>query len=163
MIRDFPGWIVVVLIGSFAFLFAHIHFVQTWDALYAVEPWPGFEAAARRGLIDPWFGNSPRSLWITQEVLFALAAVIALLRRERMWTAGLVFWLGVMLPLVPFLLFRSLESDAGYLTTSRLLESGLWSTAILLEAARTVLPILLAVLVARILAVFGAVVRGASG
>lgn len=162
MIREFPGWVAVLLIGSFVFLFAHVHFAQTWETLYVVEPWPGFEESARRGLIDPWFGNSPRSLWVTQEVLFALAIVIGLMRSERVWTAGLVFWLGVMLPLIPFLLFRSLRSDAGFLATSPLVESGLWSTAILLEAGRTALPIALGLVCARILGLVNAVLRGAA-
>ena len=93
MKRD-AGWIVSLLTGLLTFLVLHLLFVSAWDRHFAAAPWPGYEESARRGLIEPWFINSPRSLWLTRAAFFMVALVAALGRRAKRWPHAALLWAG---------------------------------------------------------------------
>ncbi len=88
------------LTGLLAFLLLHLLFLSTWSDLFAVRPWPGYEAATASGIVEPWFVHSPRSLWLTRGVYLALGLVVAQRAGNRppallaLWTgaaAGTIF------------------------------------------------------------------------
>ncbi|HUF67310.1 MAG TPA: hypothetical protein VMM79_01570 [Longimicrobiales bacterium] len=81
--------------GLAAVIGLHALFVVTWDVLFAKPPWPGYEESARLGMIEPWFVNSPRSLWLTRIVLFTLAFGVVLSVRRRRAARVLALWIGV--------------------------------------------------------------------
>lgn len=119
------------LAGLAAFLLLHLLFRLCWDSLFALAPWPGYEESMRRGLVEPWFVHTPRSLWLTRVVFFALALGIALARTHARWSTALGLWLGAAAGIV-----------FTYATTSvRTLEWG-W-LGFVLYPFRVVLPILL--------------------
>lgn len=144
--RQLAPWYLVVVLGAVTFLMLHIHFVTVWEELYAVSPWPGFEAAAREGLVEPWFGSSPRSLRVTQTVLFGLAAVLGVMRSREGLRTALALWLGVLLPLIPVLLVRAVTSETGLATISSMSELPITWLALPLEALRTGAPVFAGVL-----------------
>jgi hypothetical protein len=88
------GPLLSALTGLFVFLSLHLFFRWTWDRLFASAPWPGYEESARLGLVEPWFVNSPRSLWITRTVLFAVACGSAFWRRSGRWPNAALLWAG---------------------------------------------------------------------
>lgn len=149
--RGLAPWVLVVVLGAVTFVILHIHFVTVWEDLYAVAPWPGFESAARRGLIAPWFGNSPRSLRVTQLVLFVLAGVLGVMRSGEGLKTGAALWAGVLIPLVPVLFVRVATSDTGLVTLSPMTGSDITWMSLPLEAVRTAAPIFLGVLAGMIL------------
>jgi hypothetical protein len=83
------------ILGAGTFVLLHVFMVATWRTLFAVAPWPGYEGAARAGIVSPWFINSPRSLWLARATIFSVAFLLAALRRSPPWRVALVFWLGV--------------------------------------------------------------------
>lgn len=93
MKRD-TGWIVSALTGLLTFLLLHLLFAGTWDRLFAVAPWSGYEESVRVGLIEPWFVNSPRSLWLTRALFFAVAFGLAAARRAGRWPNAAALWAG---------------------------------------------------------------------
>lgn len=80
--------------GFAAFVGLHALFVVGWEFLFARPPWPGYEESARMGMIEPWFVNSPRALWLTRIVLFGLALGIVLPVRTRRLARTAAFWAG---------------------------------------------------------------------
>lgn len=99
MTRD-TGRIVSLLTGLLTFFGLHLIFVATWDRFFLVAPWPGYEESARLGLIEPWFVNSPRSLWLTRTVFFLVALVFALGRRPGHWPRAALLWAGAAIALM---------------------------------------------------------------
>lgn len=61
----------------------HALFVTGWDTFFSRPPWPGYEDSLRFGMVEPWFVHSPRALWLTRLVLFALAFGVVLSIRQR--------------------------------------------------------------------------------
>lgn len=139
--RRLAPWYLVVVLGAVTFIMLHIHFVTGWEQLYVASPWPGFEAAAREGLIEPWFGSTPRSLRVTQTVLFGLAVVLGVMRSQEGVKTALALWLGVLLPLIPVLFVRAVTSDAGLVTVSSMSDLPITWLALPLEALRTGAPV----------------------
>jgi hypothetical protein len=139
--KDFPPWILAAVLGALTFAFLHLHFVSSWQELYVSAPRPGFGEAARRGLIDPLFADSSRSLRLTEAVLFALALVTGLTRGRRPWSTAVAVWIGVMLPLVPVLVARSVLSGQKVLTVSAFGQGEIPAIALVYEAVRTGAPI----------------------
>jgi hypothetical protein len=86
--------VVSALTGLLTFLSLHLLFVGTWGRVFAAAPWPGYEESARLGLIEPWFVNSPRSLWLTRAVYFLVAAGFAAGRRAHRWPNAALLWAG---------------------------------------------------------------------
>lgn len=142
----FAPWYLVVVLGAVAFIMLHIHFITAWEALYVTAPWPGLEAAAREGLVDPWFGSTPRSLRVSQVVLFGLAGVLGVMRSKEGMKTALALWLGVLLPLIPVLVARAVTSEAGLVTISPMTDVPISWLALPLEALRTGVPIFVGVL-----------------
>lgn len=158
--HGFPPTVVLVVLGAMTFLLLHLHFVTVWDQLYAVEPWTGLENAARTGLLEPWFGSTPRSLRVTQTVLGVVALIVGLLRTAGPWRAGLSLWIGVLLVLLPVLVGRTFLSETGLLVVAPMSGEPLTWLAIPLEAVRVGLPVFAGIAVSRVLfalrrAVFG--------
>lgn len=144
--RSLAPWVLIVVLGAVTFIILHIHFVTVWEDLYAVAPWPGFESAARRGLIGPWFGSTPRSLRVTQAVLFVLAAVLGVMRSGEGIKTGAALWAGVLIPLIPVLFIRVATSDTGLVTLSPMTGGDITWMSLPLEAVRTAAPIFLGIL-----------------
>jgi hypothetical protein len=160
--KDFPPLIVAVVLGALTFGFLHLHFVTSWQELYVNAPWPGFEQAARRGIIQPWFTNSPRSLRVTEVVLFGLAFLVGLIRGAQPWVTSLALWLGVMIPLVPVLVARSLLANSRILTITVFGHGDIPTLALVYEAVRTGVPIVVGMLCAMILLVLWRALFGGS-
>lgn len=99
MARD-TGRMVSLLAGLLTVSALHLFFIWTWGRLFIVAPWPGYEDSARLGLIEPWFVNSPRSLWLTRTVLFFLALGFALGGRRGRWPRALLLWAGAALAVI---------------------------------------------------------------
>lgn len=158
--KDFPPLILAGVLGALTFAFLHLHFVTAWQELYVRSAWPGFEQAARRGLIQPWFTNSPRSLRVTEVVLFGLAAAVGLTRRSRPWATATALWVGVMIPLVPVLIARSFLSGSKILTITVFSRGDIPTLAVLYEAVRTGAPIFAGMLAATILVWLGRALKG---
>lgn len=116
--------------GLLAFLLLHFLFVLNWS-WFAAAPWPGYEAAMARGIVEPWFVHTPRSLWLTRAAIFLLAMTAALLRMHSTIATAFAIWLGAGIGIV-----------FAYTTTSLpALEWG-W-LGFLLYPLRIVLPVLL--------------------
>lgn len=81
------------LSGLLAFLLLHLLFVLHWQ-WFAAAPWPGYEAATARGIVEPWFVHTPRSLWLTRAVLFLIAATFAFARSSSTLATAISIWLG---------------------------------------------------------------------
>lgn len=148
---DFPPRVLVVVLGAVTFVMLHIHFVTAWEALYAAAPWPGFEEAAREGVLGPWFGSTPRSLRVTQTVLFVLACVLGIMRAGEGMKTALGLWAGVLLPLIPVLVARAITSETGLITITPMSDQPMTWMAVPLEAIRTAAPIFLGVLAGLVL------------
>jgi len=88
------GRLAALLAGFLTFVGLHVLFVLTWDRVFARSPWPGYEASARLGLVEPWFVNSPRSLWLTRAAFFAAAFIIGFGRRSGRWPRATLLWAG---------------------------------------------------------------------
>jgi hypothetical protein len=140
--KDFPPWILAAVLGALTFAFLHLHFVSSWQELYVSAPRLGFGDVAHRGLIDPVVANSSRSLRLTEAVLFALALVTGLTRGRRPWSTAVAIWVGVMLPLVPVLVARSVLSGERVLSVSAFGQGKIPAVALVYEAVRTGVPIL---------------------
>ncbi|HKK27998.1 MAG TPA: hypothetical protein VKB18_07935 [Gemmatimonadota bacterium] len=149
--KEFPSFILAGILGALTFAFLHLHFVTAWQELYVQSAWPGFEQAARRGLIQPWFTNSPRSLRVTEIVLFGLSFVVGLVRGNRPWGMATAVWVGVMTPLIPVLIARSFLSGSKILTITVFSHGDIPTLALLYEAVRTGVPIFAGMAAATIL------------
>jgi len=88
------------LAGTLAFLLLHLFLEATWQRLFLIAPWPGYEQSARLGLIEPWFVSTPRSLWLTRIAFFLLALGGALVLRRGRWTVAFLFWTGAALGVI---------------------------------------------------------------
>jgi len=86
--------LATLLTGTLVFLLLHLVFVFGWSRFFLAAPWPGYEESARRGLLEPWFINTPRSLWLTRTAFFTLAFVNAVARGRHRWPAALLLWTG---------------------------------------------------------------------
>lgn len=150
-LKEFPPWVLVVILGAVTFVMLHIHFVTAWEELYAAAPWEGFEAAAREGLLDPWFGSTPRSLRVSQGVLLVLAAVVGIMRADDAMKAGVALWVGVLIPLIPVLFVRAVTTDSGLVTLSPMTDLPITWFSIPLEALRTAAPVFVGILAGLIL------------
>lgn len=158
--HGFPPTVVLVVLGAITFLLLHLHFVTVWDQLYAVQPWAGLEKAARTGLLEPWFGSTPRSLRVSQAVLGVVALVVGLLRTDDPWRAGLSLWIGVLIVLLPVLTGRTFLSETGLLVVAPMSGEPLTWLAIPLEMVRVGLPVFVGIAASRMLyllrrAIFG--------
>lgn len=124
--------------GLLVFLLLHLLFVLRWSWFSAV-PWSGYEAATARGIVEPWFVHTPRSLWLVRAVLFGVALLFSLRRTNGWLLNALALWLGAAAG-VAF----------AYATTSLpALEWG--SLGYLLYPMRVMLPVLAGALVGAIL------------
>lgn len=157
---EFPPYVVIAVVGAVAFLMLDLHFVTTWEELYATAAWPGLREAARGSLMEPWFGSTPMSLRMTQGALFVLALVVSLIRSKDMGTAGLALWVGVLIPLVPVLLGRTILSGTALTTFAPMSERPLVWLAVPVEAVRVGVPILLGVAAGAILSYIGRALFG---
>ncbi|MGD8278870.1 MAG: hypothetical protein PVH00_12615 [Gemmatimonadota bacterium] len=83
-----------LLAGTLMFLLLHLCFVTTWARLFLTAPWPRYEESARLGLIEPWFMNSPRSLWLTRIAFLLLAFAFAVARGRGRWPFAFLIWAG---------------------------------------------------------------------
>lgn len=83
-----------VLPGFAATVGLHALFVTGWDAFFARPPWPGYEDSLRFGMIEPWFVHSPKALWLTRLVLFAVAFGVVLSVRQRRAARTFALWIG---------------------------------------------------------------------
>jgi hypothetical protein len=81
------------LCGLLVFLLLHLLFVVNWPWFMAV-PWPGYEVATARGIVEPWFVHTPRSLWLTRTAFFIVAMVTVLLRDGAQSANAFAIWLG---------------------------------------------------------------------
>lgn len=149
--HGFPPWVVLVVLGALTFLLLHLHFTTAWEGLYAPQPWSGLEAAAREGLLEPWFGSTPGSLRVTQTVLGGLALVVGLLRSDDPWRAGLALWVGVLVPLIPVLFGRTVLTETGLLVVTPMSDEPLTWLALPLESVRVGVPIAVGIAAARVL------------
>jgi hypothetical protein len=86
--------VAIVLAGGLVFLTLHLIFILTWDRFFTTSSWPGYEASANGGLIEPWFVNTPASLWFTRATLFVMAFSITLFAGARPGSAALAFFTG---------------------------------------------------------------------
>lgn len=157
---EFPPYIVIAVVGAVAFLMLDLHFVTAWEELYVTAVWPGLQETARGGLVEPWFGSTPMSLRLTQGTLFVLATIVALMRSDDAGKAGLALWVGVLIPLVPVLLGRTILSGTALTTFAPMSDQPLIWMAVPVEAARVGVSILAGVLVGGILRFFGKVLFG---
>lgn len=160
MKAEFPPWALIGVLGAVTFLVLDLHFVTTWEELYAAAAWPGLQEAARGSLVEPWFGSTPMSLRITQGTLFVLATIVALMRSDDAGTAGLALWIGVLIPLVPVLLGRAVLSGTALTTFAPMSDEPLTWLAIPAEAVRVGVPILAGVMMGAVLRFFGRLLFG---
>lgn len=133
---EFPPWVVIAVAGAIAFLLLDLHFVTSWEELYAAGTWPGVREAARGGLLEPWFGSTPRSLQLTMGTFFVLAVIVSLMRTDDSAAAGIALWVGVLIPLVPVLLGRTVLSGTGLTTFAPMSDEPLVWMAVPLETLR---------------------------
>lgn len=152
---EFPPWVIIAVLGAITFLLLDLHFVTSWEQLYAAGAWPGLQATARGGLMEPWFGGTPMSLRMTQGAFFVLAFVVSLMRSNDAAMAGLALWVGVLIPLVPVLVGRTLLSGTGLTTFAPMSDEPLVWMAVPLEAVRVGVPIVAGVLAGAILRFLG--------
>jgi hypothetical protein len=118
------------LSGLLVFLLLHLLLVVKWSWFMAV-PWPGYELATARGIVEPWFVHTPRSLWVTRAAFFMLAMVTVWLRTGARSANAFAIWLGA-----------GIGVALAYATTS--LPSLEWGwLGFLLYPLRLVLPVLL--------------------
>lgn len=157
---DFPPYVVVAVIGAVTFLMLDLHFVTSWEQLYAAAAWPGLQATARGSLVEPWFGSTPMSLRLTQGGLVVLAMIVSLMRSEDAGMAGLALWVGVLIPLVPVLLGRTILSGTALTTFAPMSDEPLIWLAIPVEAVRVGVPILVGVVAGRVLSWTGRALFG---
>ena len=78
--------------GIVIFVILHLHFVWSWDALYAAHPWRGYHP----GVAPAFFSTSPRSLLIASLVLLAAALGLTLIPPGQRPGTGAALWIGVM-------------------------------------------------------------------
>lgn len=157
---EFPPYVIIAVVGAITFLLLDLHFVTSWEELYAAAAWPGLQATARGSLMEPWFGSTPLSLRLTQGTFFLLAVAISLMRTDDSMTAGLALWVGVLIPLVPVLLGRTLLSGTGLTTFAPMSDEPLVWMAVPIEALRVGIPILLGVMAAGVLRFLGRALFG---
>lgn len=157
---EFPPWVVIAVVGAVTFLVLDLHFLTTWEELYATAAWPGLQETARGSLVEPWFGSTPMSLRITLGTLFVLATVVSLMRPNDAGTAGLALWFGVLIPLIPVLLGRTILSGTALTTFAPMSDRPLIWLAIPVESVRVGIPILAGIVAGGILRFFGRVLFG---
>ncbi len=155
--KDWSTLIVALLLGALTFAFLNGYFVASWQVLYVGSSWPSLSELVRRGVVEPWLVDSPLGLRVTEGVLFGLSLLVGLIRGREPWSSAFAVWLGVMLPLVPVLVARSLLSNSRLLTMSVFGHGDIPSLAILYEAVRTGLPIFAGILIAMVLVWLGRV------
>ncbi len=85
-----------VLAGAVVLLILQIHFVLTWESLYAHYPWKGYAP----GVSPAFFSSSPRSLTIADAVLFAMALALTMVPPGQRSGIGGALWAGVMVAVV---------------------------------------------------------------
>jgi hypothetical protein len=85
---------IIALVGCLAFALLHLLFVLAWQRFFTASAWPGYEETTQSGLVEPWFVNTPRSLWLTRITFFVLAFITARTVRDRPGTAALALWVG---------------------------------------------------------------------
>jgi hypothetical protein len=83
------------LAGVVVFLILHLHFVLSWDTLYAHHPWSGYAQAG-----PAFFSASPRSVMVAGAVLFAAALALTLVPMGHERGTGAALWAGVMSAIV---------------------------------------------------------------
>lgn len=157
---EFPPWALIMVLGAVAFLLLDLHFVTSWEQLYAETAYSGVRDAARGGLVEPWFGSTPTSLRMTLGALFLLATAVSLIRTDDAAMAGVALWVGVLIPLVPVLLGRTILSGTGLTTFAPMSDEPLVWLAVPVEAARVGVPILAGVMAGGILRFVGRVLFG---
>jgi hypothetical protein len=120
--------LLYVLAGAVVFLILHMHFVMAWGSLYAPHPWTGYAP----GVSPAFFSSSPRSVTITNVVLFATALGLTIIPPgQRPWT-GAALWAGVMSAVVLV-----------WLATARLRQdSNMWPIDFVFLSVLTGLPML---------------------
>lgn len=157
---EFPPWAIIAVVGAVAFLLLDLHFVTSWEELYAAGTWPGIREAARGSLLEPWFGSTPRSLRLTMGTFFVLATLVSLMRTDDMMAAGIALWVGVLIPLVPVLLGRTVLSGTGLTTFAPMSEEPLVWMAVPMEALRIGVAIVAGILAGAVLRLLGRFVFG---
>src|SRR5437762_13853913 len=80
------------LAGAVVFLILHVHFVLAWESLYAQHPWTGYNPGASAA----FFSSSPRSVAITNVVLFATTFALTILPAGQRPGIGAALWAGVI-------------------------------------------------------------------
>lgn len=81
-------------LGLSAVVGLHALFILGWDGFFSRSSWPGYEYSMQAGMVEPWFVNTPRSLWLTRVVLFALAFVVIVPIRHGRLARTSALWLG---------------------------------------------------------------------
>lgn len=157
---EFPPYILIAVVGAVTFLMLDLHFVTAWETLYVSAVWPGLQEAARGGLVEPWFGSTPMGLQVTQGALFVLATIVALMRSRDAGKAGLALWVGVLIPLVPVLLGRTVLSGTALTTFAPMSDEPLIWMAVPVEAVRVGVPILAGVVAGGVLRFVGRTLFG---
>src|SRR5713101_7813226 len=115
-----------VLAGAVVFLILQIHFVLTWESLYAPYPWKGYAP----GVSPAFFSSSPRSLTIADAVLFATALALTMIPPGQRSGIGGALWAGVMVAVVLI-----------WLATARLRQdSNMWPIDFIFLAVLTSVP-----------------------
>lgn len=118
------------LSGLLAFLLLHLLFVLHWP-WFAAAPWAGYEAATARGIVEPWFVHTPRSLWLTRGALFLIAASFGFAGGSSRLAIAISIWIGA-----------GIAAGVSYATTS--LPSLPWGgLGFVIYPLRLVLPVLL--------------------
>ena len=116
------------LAGAVVFLILQIHFVLTWEGLYAHYPWKGYAP----GVSPAFFSSSPRSLTIANAVLFATALALTMIPPGQRPGTGMALWTGVMIAVVLI-----------WLATARLRQdSNMWPIDFVFLSVLTGLPML---------------------
>lgn len=81
-------------LGLSAIIGLHALFILGWNGFFARVPWPGYEYSMRSGMVEPWFVNTPRSLWLTRIAFFAIAFGAILPIRNGRVARTLALWIG---------------------------------------------------------------------
>lgn len=92
--RQLPRDPLVAVLALAVFLALHVVFRLAWTGFFSALPWPGYEESTRLGLVEPWFVNSPRSLWLTRVTFFCLAFTVVFVSRRARWRAVAAVWIG---------------------------------------------------------------------
>jgi hypothetical protein len=111
----------------------HLHFLLAWGSYYAKFSYQGYESAMAHGFVPAFFNTSPKSLRISQVVLFFLPLVALWFAAGSRLKAALGLWIGVMLAIILI-----------WISTKRLREdSDLWPIDVAVLSFQTVRPLVL--------------------